>query len=70
MDEAELATLDYEHHCSISLKNRIKPTFHHSYTECMECGDEIPEARRVALPGVQLCVYCQGDKEYGRNYLK
>ena len=26
---------------------------------CEECGDEIPEARRSAIPGVQLCVYCQ-----------
>jgi len=30
-----------------------------SAKECVECGDEMPEARREALPGVQLCVYCQ-----------
>ncbi len=30
-----------------------------SATECDECGAEIPEARRVALPGVRLCVTCQ-----------
>ena len=28
-------------------------------THCAECGEEIPEARRVALPGVRLCVACQ-----------
>jgi len=28
-----------------------------SATEC-ECGEEIPEGRRVAIPGVQLCVGC------------
>lgn len=27
--------------------------------ECAECGAVIPEARRRALPGVQLCVNCQ-----------
>lgn len=27
--------------------------------ECAECGTEIPEARRRALPGVRLCVACQ-----------
>jgi phage/conjugal plasmid C-4 type zinc finger TraR family protein len=26
---------------------------------CTECGEEIPEARRKALPGVTTCVACQ-----------
>jgi phage/conjugal plasmid C-4 type zinc finger TraR family protein len=30
-----------------------------SLTHCAECGQEIPEARRAALPGVRLCVACQ-----------
>ena len=30
---------------------------------CDECGVTIPEARRVALPGVRLCVDCQRDAE-------
>lgn len=29
-----------------------------SATEC-ECGEEIPEGRRQAIPGVQLCAGCQ-----------
>ncbi len=28
---------------------------------CLECGDEIPEARRRAVPGVRLCVTCQSE---------
>jgi phage/conjugal plasmid C-4 type zinc finger TraR family protein len=28
-------------------------------THCVECGEEIPEGRRRALPGVQTCVPCQ-----------
>lgn len=28
-----------------------------SATEC-ECGEEIPEGRRLAIPGVRLCVVC------------
>lgn len=31
-----------------------------SARECDECGKEIPEARRKAVPGVRLCVACQG----------
>jgi phage/conjugal plasmid C-4 type zinc finger TraR family protein len=30
-----------------------------SLLHCAECGTEIPEARRVALPGVRLCLACQ-----------
>ena len=29
-----------------------------SATECEECSEEIPEGRRLAIPGVQLCVGC------------
>jgi phage/conjugal plasmid C-4 type zinc finger TraR family protein len=30
-----------------------------SLSECEECGENIPEARRKAVPGVRLCVNCQ-----------
>lgn len=30
---------------------------------CRDCGDEIPPARRVAVPGCTLCVDCQTDAE-------
>ena len=32
--------------------------------ECAWCGNEIPEARRKALPGCVLCVECQEAKEH------
>jgi phage/conjugal plasmid C-4 type zinc finger TraR family protein len=28
-------------------------------THCAECGEEIAEARRQAIPGVRLCLRCQ-----------
>ncbi len=34
-----------------------------SATECARCGEPIPEARRLALPGVQTCIECQEDLE-------
>ncbi len=30
---------------------------------CEECGEKIPEARRKAIPGVQLCISCQSALE-------
>jgi RNA polymerase-binding transcription factor DksA len=32
-------------------------------THCIECGDEIPEARRLALPGARTCVQCQSGRD-------
>lgn len=34
-----------------------------SLRECAECGEEIPEARRVALPGVKICIVCQEERD-------
>ncbi|MGS0825584.1 DksA/TraR family C4-type zinc finger protein [Shewanella sp. 0m-8] len=30
-----------------------------SLQHCEECGEQIPEARRMAVAGVRLCVHCQ-----------
>jgi len=30
-----------------------------SLSHCEGCGEEIPERRRQAIPGVRLCVECQ-----------
>ena len=31
--------------------------------ECVLCGDDIPEARRRALPGASTCVACQSARD-------
>jgi phage/conjugal plasmid C-4 type zinc finger TraR family protein len=40
-----------------------------SLMHCAECGADIPEARRNAIPGVRLCVACQAahDAEAAQN---
>lgn len=30
---------------------------------CVECDEEIPEARRKAVPGVSTCVACQSTRD-------
>jgi len=37
-----------------------------SLAECAECGEEIPQKRRDALPGVKLCVDCAAERQ-GRH---
>ena len=34
-----------------------------SLSHCAECEEEIPEARRRAIPGVKLCIECQQDRD-------
>lgn len=32
-------------------------------TDCAWCGQAIPEPRRQAVPGCDLCLRCQSEKE-------
>ena len=32
-------------------------------THCAECGTEIPQARRDAIPSVRLCLACQDEQD-------
>ncbi|GGB80851.1 hypothetical protein GCM10011352_03190 [Marinobacterium zhoushanense] len=34
-----------------------------SLTHCEECDAPIPEKRRLAIPGVRLCIKCQSELE-------
>jgi len=34
-----------------------------SETHCVDCGEEIPEGRRRAMPGVRTCIACQSTRD-------
>ena len=34
-----------------------------SLTHCAECEEKIPEKRRIALPGIKLCIEWQSDHD-------
>jgi phage/conjugal plasmid C-4 type zinc finger TraR family protein len=36
--------------------------------DCQVCGDEIPEARRLAMPGARTCVNCQSALDRGQIF--
>lgn len=40
-----------------------RATVGESLTHCAECEEPIPEARRVAVPGVKLCIECQSERD-------
>ena len=60
LEEAEMGQLHAIHNnmnaiAAIRAKIGVGP----GLTHCQECGDKIPKARRLAVPGVQMCVDCQ-----------
>lgn len=44
------------------LKSRAAPQGE-SLTHCAECEEEIPQARREAIPGVKLCIDCMQERD-------
>ncbi|MCP1660615.1 DksA/TraR family C4-type zinc finger protein [Neisseria perflava] len=57
-DGAEQAQIDASLDDALAFVRQNLPQGESAH-ECIECGVPIPEARRAALPGVQLCVAYQ-----------
>ena len=38
-----------------------------SLSHCEECNEAIPEPRRLAMPGVRLCVACQEERDQAQG---
>jgi len=61
-DGAEHEQMDATVNDALERARRALPTGE-SAEFCDECGNPIPEARRIAVPGVQHCVSCQSELE-------
>lgn len=57
-DNADIANDVMQTRLDLILQNRAPSPVGISATECEECGDGIPQARRNALPGIQTCAEC------------
>jgi phage/conjugal plasmid C-4 type zinc finger TraR family protein len=66
-EEAEMGQLHAIHNNMNAIANvrrqLAKQAAEPSAEECEECGDEIPQARRLAMPGCKLCVFCKERQE-------
>lgn len=58
---------DYLLQMSITQHQRRTAGHATSAVWCDSCGVDIPEARRLAVPGCQLCVDCQQLRELKRG---
>lgn len=60
-DNLDLAAEREEIERASLIASRQRPATAHtiSATHCGWCGDDIPAARRIAVPGCEYCVDCQ-----------
>lgn len=63
MDDADRAQAVIERE-EARWQRRATDTKPESRERCRDCGEPIPEARRVAVPGCQRCAGCQGDHDW------
>jgi phage/conjugal plasmid C-4 type zinc finger TraR family protein len=60
ISEEEMGALHALHLHENALANiRKKMKTGPSLAECEECGDDIPEARQLAVSGCTTCIHCQ-----------
>ncbi len=71
MTEDERAALEGERFQSLSLQRHQQNTAAELSAVqaefCEACGNGIPKARRLALPGVRLCIECKRAEELERR---
>lgn len=66
-DEAERAMIAAEE--GIALARSMLPTGPGT-SHCVECGEPIPDARRVAMKGTRLCIDCQAEADHNKPTFK
>lgn len=65
MDIADQAQAEIERMNVMASRTSSAKTMPVSAEFCAECGEPIPEARRLAVPGCRLCIECQTERECG-----
>lgn len=63
-DEADLGNESMAMHLRLALHRCRDDVEDYGGSDlCIQCGAEIPEARRIAVPGCKRCLACQTDFE-------
>lgn len=59
-----------ERRMQAALSNRLSPRIPNTDPDCEECGNEIPLARRNALPWAVTCIECQSLRELRGRHVR
>ncbi len=66
MDDVDLIVKQEERREARANKQRLSANLKPSASHCIDCDEPIPQPRRVAVPGVELCIACQTISERKR----
>lgn len=58
IDHAQALNEDFQAF-ALDLNQRSREPANYTGTDCLDCGEEIPQARREASPGCRRCLDCQ-----------
>lgn len=67
MDDADRADLETQSEINRAILNTTAGLKGPSLIYCEDCDEPIDVNRRLSLPGVRTCVYCQTDRERRRH---
>ena len=68
VDIADQVITEFLEKSILAARGIPRKTVSQSAKACIVCNDEIPELRRIAVPGCQRCVSCEEDHEcYGKR---
>lgn len=59
MDDGDIGKESEEFHLKLALQSRQRKGPVAENIFCIDCGEEIPEARRLAERGCERCIACQ-----------
>lgn len=62
IDQAQGYNEDFQNF-ALQLQQTNREPANYTGTDCLGCGEEIPEKRRQAVPGCTRCISCQEDFE-------
>ena len=71
-DPSDLASKHEAQHTAVAIRVVVAAqqaqSMRPSLNYCLECGDQIPEKRRMASPGCELCIECQKWADKGGGF--
>ncbi|MBL1266280.1 MAG: TraR/DksA C4-type zinc finger protein [Halomonas sp.] len=69
-DNADIAAEIMELRMEAALSSRLSLYIPNPDPKCEDCGQEIPQARRDAIPWATTCIECQGMREQRRRHVR
>lgn len=68
MEQIDLANQYADENANRGVQSVLEALAGQGSAECIECGDDIPQARREAMPNCRRCIHCQEAEDNHRKH--